>query len=433
LSATDAGGPGAGPALRRTLGLWQVSLSGVGVILGAGVYALVAPAAREAGSTLWAAFLLAAITAGLTAYAYGRLAAVHPKNSPEFQYASLAFGPTMGFVAGWLMVAASLLAAAAVALGFGGYLRHLAGTPVALNAMLLLAAVAAVVYAGVGHSVRFAIALTGVEAAGLLFIILVGIPFWTQVDYLELPRGIGGLSSAAALIFFSYLGFEQIANFSEEMRRPERDLARAMFLAIAGSAVIYVLVAVSVVAAVDWRRLGASGAPLALVVGTRLGARAALVLPLIALAATGNTGLLVIVSASRAVYGMAAAGALPGRLARVGRHGTPVLATALVVGVTAVLVLPGDLAQVAAITDAAMLVSFILVNVSLPVLAGRGLFGHDRRRRVADVAVPAASLLLCAWLLLHTGWLSGVAVLGLVGVGLIVRLGVSRVIPEGRG
>ena len=92
------------------------------------------PAAREAGSALWAAFLLAAITAGLTAYSYARLATVRPKNSPEFQYVSLAFGRTAGFLAGWLMIAAGLLSAATVALGFGSYLRHLAQTPAAFNA-----------------------------------------------------------------------------------------------------------------------------------------------------------------------------------------------------------------------------------------------------------------------------------------------------------
>jgi len=88
------------PALRRTLGLWHVTVSGVGVILGAGVYALVAPAALRAGSALWLAFLIAALAAGFTAYAYARLGRMRPKDSPEFQYTTLAFGPRIGFVAG---------------------------------------------------------------------------------------------------------------------------------------------------------------------------------------------------------------------------------------------------------------------------------------------------------------------------------------------
>ncbi|HUG37203.1 MAG TPA: amino acid permease [Candidatus Limnocylindrales bacterium] len=118
------------PALRRTLGVWRVTLTGVGVILGAGVYALVGPAAAQAGGAMWLAFLLAGLTASLTAYSYARFARLRPKDSPEFQYTEMAFGLTVGFVAGWLMLAGDLLAAATVALGFGGYLAHVTGTPV---------------------------------------------------------------------------------------------------------------------------------------------------------------------------------------------------------------------------------------------------------------------------------------------------------------
>jgi APA family basic amino acid/polyamine antiporter len=79
-------------SLRRTLNLWQVSLSGVGVILGAGVYALIGPAAAQAGNALWLAFALAGLTAGLTAYAYARLGRMAPKNSPEFLLAVAKIG-----------------------------------------------------------------------------------------------------------------------------------------------------------------------------------------------------------------------------------------------------------------------------------------------------------------------------------------------------
>jgi APA family basic amino acid/polyamine antiporter len=138
-------------------------VSGIGVILGAGVYALIGPAAGLAGDALWLAFLLAGVAAGLTAYAYARLGAMRPKDSPEFQYTALAFGPRMGFLAGWLMLAADLLAVAVVALGFGGYLAHLAGTPGVANALVLLVAAVVVLLVGIGESVGLAILLTLVE------------------------------------------------------------------------------------------------------------------------------------------------------------------------------------------------------------------------------------------------------------------------------
>jgi len=412
------------PALRRTLGLWHVTVSGVGVILGAGVYALVAPAALRAGSALWLAFLIAALAAGFTAYAYARLGRMRPKDSPEFQYTTLAFGPRIGFVAGWLMLLADLMAAAAVALGFGGYLAHLAGTPIVGNALALLAGVAVVLYAGIGGSVALAIALTVVEAAGLILVIAVGVPAWATTSYLEMPGALTGVWEAAALIFFAYLGFDELGNLAEEMRAPERDLPRALFLAFALTTAIYICVALSSVAAVPWQELAASPAPLALVVRRVLGPGADRVLSLMALAATANTVLLLLLSAGRSVYGMAAAGQLPRGFARIGNRATPSIATWTVVGLTAALALGGGLAQTAAMTDAAVLGSFMLVNASLVWIA----MGRTERplARALDVAVPAAGLVMCATLLLHIGWVSVAIALGLAVVGFLVGRAATR-------
>lgn len=419
MTTTSAG------SLRRTLGVGRVSLVGIGVILGAGIYALVGPAAAEAGNAMWLAFLVAGATAGLTAYSYARFGRLRPKNSPEFQYTAMAFGPAAGFVAGWLMLAADLLAAATVALGFGGYFGHLTGTPVVVNALALLGVTAVVLYTGIAGSVGLAIVLTLVEAAGLVFVIAVGLPFWPGADYHEMPRGLGGVWSAASLIFFAYLGFDELGNFAEEMRRPERDLPRALFISMIATTAIYLLVALSATGAVGWRDLSASDAPLALVAGHVLGARADTALSMVALCATANTVLLLLLAASRSIYGMASARMLPDALAVVGRGtGIPVLATGVVVGITALFVLFGNLARVAAMTDAAVLLSFLMVNLGLLWLSARRAI----ERRVADLFFPGAAALLCAWLLAHTGWTGLGTAVALTILGLLV---VRRVKPAG--
>src|SRR5262249_21613443 len=160
-------------------------IAGVGVILGAGVYALIGPAAAHAGNALWMAFILAGVAAALTAFSYARFGAMRPRNSPEFQYTAMGFGSRIGFVAGWLMVAADLLAGWTVALGFGGYLAHLAGTPVVAGGLALLVVTAIVMHAGVGESVAIGIVLTLIEAAGLLFIAVIGVPAWLEPNLLE--------------------------------------------------------------------------------------------------------------------------------------------------------------------------------------------------------------------------------------------------------
>jgi APA family basic amino acid/polyamine antiporter len=407
-------------SLRRTLGLWQVALSGIGIILGAGVYALVGPAAGLAGNALWAAFLLAAIAAGLTAYSYARLGSMRPKDSPEFQYTALAFGPRIGFVAGWLMLIADLLAVSAVALGFGGYFAHLVGTGVVANAAGLLAVTLLVLLVGIGQSVALAIVLTLVEAAGLLFVVVIGMPAWGRGTYLDMPQGVTGLSGAAALIFFAYLGFDEIGNFAEEMHDPARNLPRALFISMAGATAVYLLVAVSATAAVGWQALSESTAPLALVARQALGPAADTGLSLIALAATANTVLLLLVAAARSVYGMAAAGVLPRWLGGVDRRGVPARATLVVTAITGALVLLGDLTRVAALTDAAVLMSFLLVNLSLPSVIRRGLAGPGVAGGLLDFVLPVLALLMCGWLLVHTGWLSLATAVALALVGLLI-------------
>jgi APA family basic amino acid/polyamine antiporter len=366
-------------SLRRTLSLWQVSLSGIGVILGAGVYALIGPAAAQAGNALWLSFLLAGLTAGLTACAYARLARLAPKNSPEFQYTALAFGPPLGFVAGVLMLIADVLAAAAVTIGFGGYLAHLVGTPITANAVALIVVLGAILWAGVKQSVAVAMVLTGLEALGLAFVIVVGVPSWVGTDYLSTPHGFTGISGAAALIFFAYLGFDELGNFVEEI----------------------------------------------------LGAHADAALSILALAATANTTLLLLASASRSIFGMAAAGVLPKWLARVGRTAVPVPSTLLVLSLLAVLVAVGTLRQVAAMTDAAVLVSFLFVNASLPWLAARRRTPARGASRVAEVLVPSLAFLLCTWLLVHAGVTSVIAAFALCGI-IIAVAWASRTLATGR-
>jgi APA family basic amino acid/polyamine antiporter len=414
--------------LRRTLGLWHATASGIGVILGAGVYALIAPAAARAGSVLWLSFLIAAAAAALTGYSYARLGSMRPRNSPEFQYTALAFGPRTGFVAGWLMLVADLLAASAVALGFGGYFAHLTATPTATAAAGLLLAMGLVLHLGIAGSVVLAILLTAVEAAGLVFVIVVGAPSWLSTDYLDAPGAAGGVWSAAALIFFAYLGFDELGNLAEEMREPERDLPRAIFLALAATTAIYIALALSAVGAVGWRDLAASPAPLALVARRVLGPRADAALSLIALAATANTVLLLLLSASRSMHGMAAARQLPGWLASVGRRATPALATWTTVAVTALVALATDLVGAAEMSDAAVLGSFVLVNASLVWLGLAGAAGRGGWR-TADVVVPAAAILACVSLLVHIAWTTLVAAAGVAVAGLVLR---RMVAPAGR-
>ncbi|MBI2964958.1 MAG: amino acid permease [Chloroflexi bacterium] len=412
--------------LERKLGLWAVSLSGVGVILGAGIYALIGPAAGHAGNGMWASFVIAAAVAGLTALTYARFVRIRPKNSPEFQYATLGFGPRIGFTAGWLMIWADVVSVAAVALGFGGYLTGITPLPIVAGALLLIAFAAALAWWGLGESIALAIVFTLIEVGGLVFIVLVGVPHWGEIDYLATPRGFGGVWTASALVFFAYLGFDELGNLVEEAKEPERTLPRALGIAFFVSAAIYVAVAVSAASAVGWEALAGSNAPLAEVAPGALGDNAHLLLTLVALAATANTVLLLMVAGSRSIHGMADAKALPAWLAGIGARKTPWAATALTAAVAAAFALIGDLERVAQITNAAILLSFAVVNFALIRHLARLTKEKSWRRIASDVLLPGAAGASCLALLPYTG-LEGVAwAIGLGAAGLLVGAISSR-------
>jgi APA family basic amino acid/polyamine antiporter len=124
----------------------------------------------------------------------------------------------------------------------------------------------------------FATVLTLVEVSGILIIIFIGIPSFGDVNLLETPMGFSGVVGAASLVFFAYLGFEGMANMSEEMKNPERDLPKALLLALFSSTILYILVAISAVSVLGWLDLSSSSAPLAAVAAQVLSQKADLLL-----------------------------------------------------------------------------------------------------------------------------------------------------------
>jgi len=218
------------PSLKRELGLLEVTLSGVGIILGAGIYVLIGQAAGLAGNALWLAFGLSAIIALLTGLSYAELSSMFPKAGAEYDYVANAFNKRLAFVIGWLVFLSGVLAAATVALGFAGYFAALTSVPLIISAVVLLVLLTVLLGYGVKETARVAVIATLIEAAGLVLIIALGLPHLGSVNYWEMPQGFSGLFAASALIFFAYQGFESMVKFSEETRSPETTVPKALVL-----------------------------------------------------------------------------------------------------------------------------------------------------------------------------------------------------------
>jgi APA family basic amino acid/polyamine antiporter len=421
-----------GGGLKRALGLPEVTLSGVGIILGAGIYALMGEAAGLAGNAVWIAFGISAVMAACTGLAYAELSSMFPRASAEYAYVGRAFGQTAAFLVGWLILASGVLSAATVALGFGGYVSGLTGIPAVPAALLLIAGLAAIGVYGIRETALFAIVMTLVEAGGIVFVIVIGIPYLGSVDYFAMPKGLSGVFQASALVFFAYMGFEEMVKLAEETREPEKTIPRALVLALAAAVVLYMLVTVSAVSVLGWEGLAATPAPFAAIAEAALGGSASLLISLVALCATANTSLLLIVATSRLAWGMAGDRALPALLARVHPiFGTPWVAVAAAAAVAAAFTLTGEIAYVANATNFALFLTFALINATVIFLRRREPDIPRPFRVPLDVRgvplVPLLGIFFSFFLLLQIE-----AEIVLLGIGiLLIGWGVSRVYRGG--
>ena len=422
--------------LKRDLGLLEVTLSGVGIILGAGVYVLIGQAAGLAGNAIWLAFGLSAIMALLTGLSYAELSSMFPKAGAEYDYVTNAFNARLAFVIGWLVFLSGVLAAATVALGFAGYFSALTSTPMLISAIVLLIVLTTLLLYGVKETARVAVISTLIEVSGLVIIIAIGLPHLGSVDYGEMPLGYSGLFAASALIFFAYQGFESMVKFSEETKKPETTVPKALILALAISVILYVLVSLSVVSVLGWQQLAVSNAPFADVVSAILGPDAAIIIAIIALFATANTALMSMYASSRILYGMAGSSDITTRLAWVHPvRRTPWIAILVCGGLSILLVFAGDIAFIANVTNFTLFVTFIVINAAVIVLRYHSPQTPRPFRIPFAVGrlplVPVAGIFFCIFLL--TVQDLAVLTLGVVltGVGVVLMVIVGHY-PPGR-
>lgn len=353
--------------MKREIGLFEITSWGVGIILGAGVYVLVGEASGIAGNSVWLSFLIGAMVAVLTGLSYAELSSMFPKEAAEYVYVKTACGcKILSFVIGWLVIVTGTISVSTVALGFAGYFQSLFGFPRVLPAVILIILLSYINFSGIKESTRMNILFTFVEMAGLVFIISIGAGSLGKVDLLEAPNGIAGILSAAALIFFAYLGFEDIVNIAEETKNPEKTIPKALVLSIIITTCLYILVASAVVSLADWEILGGASAPLAFAASQALGENAFTAMSVVALFATSNTVLIMLVVGSRMIYGMANEGAFPRVLSKLNtKTGTPFLAILITMFASIGFVFLGDLELVASLTSFGAFITFAFVNGSL--------------------------------------------------------------------
>lgn len=393
--------------LRRSLNLPQLLFYGVGTIVGAGIYSIIGVAAGTAGGGFWLSFLLAAAAAFLTILSYAELSAMYPRAGAEYQFLRRAMPGHRwpSFLAGWLIALNAAATAATVSLAFVGYLHVFVDAPGLPVAFALLALCTAVNIAGIRQSTWMTVTLTAIETGGLLLVIALGFGHGEFAQHAALPRWgeLSGVFTATAVVFFMYVGFEDVANLAEETHDPERTMPRALVLSVVLTSLLYLLVALAVLSVVAPQALARSESPLTDAVATAA-PWAGRVLAGTALVATTSTALISLVSISRLLFGMAREGDLPSPLARtLGTRKTPWVAALALFGAACALLPLGGIEIVASISACGILLVFIGVQVALVSLRLRD---PDRERPFrVPLAVgriplpPLLGMLACAALL----------------------------------
>lgn len=351
--------------LKKELSLLEVTLVGIGNILGAGIYVLIGKAAGLAGNMVWFSFLFAGATATLSAFSYMELASMFPRAGAEYGFVKRAFGERIGLFVGLLVIYFVAITSSAVALGFGRYFSNLFGNGYLTGTLGLFIFLSLIMIHGIKESARLAIFISLIEVSGLLIVIYTGLPYLGTVNYLETPE-LAGIFKASTLIFFAFLGFEDIVRLSQETKEAEKTTPKALLIAIFFTVFLYMCVAITAVSVLNFRVLGLSGVPLADVVAVSLGSNAFVLMSWIALFSTMNTVLVVMLGGSRIVYGMADSGSLPKIFSRVHySYQTPWVAILGVASLSALFVIFRDIAVVANIANFMIFIVFFMVNLSL--------------------------------------------------------------------
>ncbi len=460
-------------SLHRSLGAFQLTMLGIGAIIGTGIFVLTAEAAQKAGPGMMISFIIAGAVCAVAALCYAELASMVPVSGSAYTYTYAVMGELLAWMVGWALVLEYAIAAGAVSVGWSGYftgmLGHLSdywsvlpnivippalasgpsgGGIINLPAMLIALAVTALLVKGTTESARVNAVLVCVKIVALTVFVCLAIPAAKAENFVPFaPTGFAGISAAAASIFFAYVGFDAVSTAAEETKNPQRNMPIGLIGSLAICTIFYLLVAGGVIgtvtaspmldaagralspgspemtaacAAVDNQAVVCSKEALAWTlrqigfpgIGNLVGLAAILALP--------SVVLMMMYGQTRIAFVMSRDGLLPDRLSAIHpKFKTPhviTIVTGVFVALFAAFFPVGALAD---ISNSGTLFAFAMVAIAVMVLRRTDPARHRPFRTPAVMVVAPLSIVGCVYLFfslsgytlaLFAGW----AVIGLV-------------------
>ncbi len=429
--------------LRKRLSAWDLTVFGIGVIVGTGIFVLTGVAAKEnAGPAVALSFVAAGVVCGLAALCYAEFASTVPVAGSAYTYGYATLGELVAWIIGWDLVLELALGGAVVSVGWSGYFgslletmglslpASLAGETAVFNlpAFLIVLLLTGIILVGIKTSSIFNSVMVAIKLAVVLFVIVAGFFFIKADNYrpfvppAEPAQGAGGMDqtlvqalfgvvpsnfgvmgifTAAAIVFFAFIGFDIVATAAEETRNPQRDMPRGIIGSLAICTVLYVAVSLVVVGMQHYTELDTE-APLASAFKAAGQGWMATLITLGALAGLTTVVMILLLGQSRVLFAMARDNLIPRAFGKVHpKWGTPYILTITVGLVVALMAAFIPLEELAELVNIGTLFAFVVVSVGVIVLR-RTRPDLPRSFRTPLVPfVPIASVLACAWLMLN--------------------------------
>jgi len=465
-------------SLHRSLGAFQLTMLGVGAIIGTGIFVLTAEAAQKAGPGMLISFIIAGFVCAVAALCYAEMASMVPVSGSAYTYSYASMGEIVAWIVGWALILEYAIAASAVSVGWSNYFVGLVqsglgvelptfftkgafaavGGGINLPAVVIALLVTALLVIGTKESAMFNAVLVVIKVIALTAFIILAVPVMKMENFEPFaPLGFGGISAAAASIFFAYVGFDAVSTAAEETKNPQRNMPIGLIGSLVICTIFYLLVASGAIGAMGAQPVmdsagqalatgskelqaqcaalaGAGNTPLVcsdealahvlreigyVNVGNLIGLAAFLALP--------SVVLMMLFGQTRIFFVMARDGLLPEGLAKVHpKFKTPHVVTMITgVFVTAAAAF-FPVGQLADISNSGTLFAFMTVAIGVLILRRTAADRHRPFRTPAIWLVGPAAVLGCAYLFFNLSGYTELMFLGWAAVGLVVYFSYGR-------
>jgi amino acid transporter len=409
-----------GGELKRSIGLFQLTLFGVGATIGTGIFVILTDAVPEAGPAVILAFVLAGVVAGLTAICYAELAGAVPVSGSSYSYAYATMGEAVAVVVAACLLLEYGVSAAGVAVGWSQYLNELLdnlfgftisedfsqapeqGGVFNVPAFVLIWLCALLLLRGASESAKVNTVMVLIKVSVLILFIAIGITGWNSDNLSDFsPAGFDGITTAAGIIFFTYIGLDAVSTAGEEVKNPRRNLPLAILFALVTVTSLYILVAIVAVAAQPVTEFEGQEAGLSAILEDVTGSTwPATVLAAGAVISIFSVTLVVIYGQTRILFAMSRDGMIPRFFHRLNpRTLTPVPATIFVAVILSILagVVPIDF--LFEMTSIGTLVAFMIVSIGVIVLRVTAPDLPRGFRVPLYPVLPILSVIGCLWII----------------------------------